>query len=170
MPVGANGKQTFLGDFGVMAVDDNANTRRLLKELLTAFGVNDLRLASDGGTALEMIKSKTPDLILCDWHMMPMDGIQFLRKLRHRLSGIKYQAPAIMLTAHTKPEVVKASMDAGANHFVAKPIVPANLLKRIQLVRKDKRVFVLEGDYYVLRDPVPTRPPAAKQMRSVWEV
>lgn len=142
-----------LAGVGIVAVDDNANTRRLLKELLLAFGTRDLRFAADGPTALEMINTKTPDLVLCDWHMEPMDGIAFLRHLRHKDSGGAARTPAIMLTAHTKPEVVKASMDAGANHFVAKPIVPANLLKRIQWVRTDKRIFLLEGDHYVLRDP-----------------
>ncbi|MEP0070210.1 response regulator [Pyruvatibacter sp.] len=142
-----------LAGVGIVAVDDNANTRRLLKELLLAFGTRDLRFAGDGATALEMINAKTPDLILCDWHMEPMDGIAFLRHLRHKDSGGAARTPAIMLTAHTKPEVVKASMDAGANHFVAKPIVPANLLKRIQWVRADKRIFLLDGDHYVLRDP-----------------
>lgn len=142
-----------LAGVGIVAVDDNANTRRLLKELLLAFGTRDLRFAADGATALEMINTKTPDLVLCDWHMEPMDGIALLRHLRHKDSGAAARTPAIMLTAHTKPEVVKASMDAGANHFVAKPIVPANLLKRIQWVRADKRIFLLEGDHYVLRDP-----------------
>ncbi len=142
-----------LAGVGIIAVDDNANTRRLLKELLLAFGARDLRIAGDGATALEMVNAKTPDLVLCDWQMEPMDGIAFLRHLRHKNSGAAARTPAIMLTAHTKPEVVKASMDAGANHFVAKPIVPANLLKRIQWVRADKRIFLLEGDHYVLRDP-----------------
>lgn len=142
-----------LSGVGIVAVDDNANTRRLLKELLLAFGARDLRIAGDGATALEMINTKTPDLVLCDWHMEPMDGIAFLRHLRHKDCGAAARTPAIMLTAHTKPEVVKASMDAGANHFVAKPIVPANLLKRIQWVRADKRIFLLDGDHYVLRDP-----------------
>lgn len=142
-----------LAGVGIVAVDDNANTRRLVKELLLAFGTRDLRIAGDGATALEMINAKTPDLVLCDWHMEPMDGIAFLRQLRHKDSGPAARTPAIMLTAHTKPEVVKASMDAGANHFVAKPIVPANLLKRIQWVRADKRIFLLQDDHYVLRDP-----------------
>jgi len=136
-----------------VAVDDNANTRRMLKELLLAFGAQDLRFAGDGATALEMIHTKAPDMVLCDWHMEPMDGIDLLCRLRHKDSGAAARTPAIMLTAHTKPEVVKASMDAGANHFVAKPIVPANLLKRIQWVRADKRIFLLEGDRYVLRNP-----------------
>ena len=145
--------QGVLSGIGIVAVDDNANTRRLIKELLLAFGAHDLRIAEDGETALQMVGAKTPDLILCDWHMEPMDGITFLRHLRHKNSGEAARTPAIMLTAHTKPEVVKASMEAGANHFVAKPIVPANLLKRIQWVRADKRIFLLKGDHFVLTDP-----------------
>ena len=172
---------TVLADLSIVAVDDNANTRRMLNELLLAFGAQDLRFAADGETALSMISLRTPDLVLCDWHMEPMDGIALLCQLRHRDSGAAARTPAIMLTAHTKPEVVKASMDAGANHFVAKPIVPANLLKRIQWVRSDKRIFVLEGDHYVLRTPgeVSSRRavPAASIIKTanggveeVWEV
>lgn len=173
-----------LSEVSFVAVDDNANTRRMLKELLLAFGARDLRFAGDGATALEMIHAKAPDMLLCDWHMEPMDGIDLLCRLRHRDSGPAARTPAIMLTAHTKPEVVKASMDAGANHFVAKPIVPANLLKRIQWVRADKRIFLLEGDRYVLRNPgdltpgrpaTPTMPvappiPASADADEVWEI
>jgi len=175
-----------LSGVGIVAVDDNANTRRLIKELLLAFGARDLRIAKDGETALQMISAKRPDLILCDWHMEPMDGISFLRHLRHKRSGEAARTPAIMLTAHTKPEVVKASMDAGANHFVAKPIVPANLLKRIQWVRADKRIFLLKGEHFVLTNPGDIEPasPAAQDVsgsrrsalapepaeESVWEI
>ena len=170
-----------LADVSIVAVDDNANTRRMLKELLLAFGARDLRFAADGETALSMIHGRTPDMVLCDWHMEPMDGIALLCQLRHKDSGLAARTPAIMLTAHTKPEVVKASMDAGANHFVAKPIVPANLLKRIQWVRSDERVFALEGDRYVLRSPAElaarqpvTQPSVAVQsaeaQEEVWEI
>lgn len=173
-----------LAEVSFVAVDDNANTRRMLRELLLAFGAQDLRFAADGATALEMVHTRTPDMVLCDWHMEPMDGIDLLCRLRHKDSGLAARTPAIMLTAHTKPEVVKASMDAGANHFVAKPIVPANLLKRIQWVRADKRIFLLEGDRYVLRNPgdctvahpaVPTSPAtppvsSGVEPEEVWEI
>lgn len=171
MPASKDQAKQILGDVSMVVIDDNANTLKLLRELLQAFGVDDLRLAADAQTGLEMVNFKAPDMILCDWHMVPMDGIAFLKRLRHRDNAAGCRVPAIMLTAHTKPEVVKASMDAGANHFVAKPIVPANLLKRIQWVSADPRVFVLEGDHYVLREaPAAVAAATASKAEEIWEI
>lgn len=142
-----------LAGLRVLVVDDNASTRRLVSEVLGAFGVADVRLAADGPGALDMVRTSPPDLILCDWHMAPMDGIAFLRALRKKDFGTGTTTPAIMLTAHTKPELVKAAMEAGANHFVAKPIVPAHLLKRILWVMDDPRRFEVSGDRFVLSRP-----------------
>lgn len=144
-----------LQGLSVMVVDDNASTRRMVSDVLGAFGVSDVRLASGGAEALEMIRHQPPGLALCDWHMVPMDGIAFLKSLRRKDFGHGSTTPAIMLTAHTKPELVKAAMEAGANHFVAKPIVPANLLKRILWVLEDRREFVCVGDRYVLVESKP---------------
>ncbi len=146
--------QSLLKRISCVVVDDNANTRRLLHDVLTAFGVNDIRLIGDGPTALESINLLPPDLILCDWNMRPMDGIEFLRRLRHH-DNKNAKIPAIMLTGHTKPELVKAAMDAGANHFVAKPIVPGTLLKRIVWALHDPRSYVVRGDHFVLEETVP---------------
>jgi len=180
MPPAKHQKPAILSGVSVLVVDDSTNARRLLKSLLMAFGVDgdDLWLAADGPSALTMLADKAPDLIICDWNMAPMDGIEFLRHLRHRDTPAA-RTPTIMLTAHTNPALVKASMEAGANHFVAKPIVPANLLKRIQWAREDKRIYLMEGDHYVLREPVAVIPPLpaalpparkAVKRRRVWEV
>jgi len=150
VPSDGAGTVRALTQMRIVAVDDNANMRRLIKDILFAVGIRDLRLAEDGPSALHMIETLVPDLILCDWHMAPMDGIAFLKCLRHRDNTASHHVPVIMLTAHTSPDIVRAAMEAGANHFVAKPLVPANLLKRMEWVRTDKRKFVLDGDRYVL--------------------
>lgn len=185
MPGMQNKTAGLLDGVRILAVDDSENTRRLLKKLLLAFGTDRIQLAADAQTALEMVALHAPDVVLCDWHMVPMDGIDFLKHLRHRDNVNGCRVPAIMLTAHTKPEVVRAAMEAGANHFVAKPIVPANLLKRIQWVRSDRRIYVLEGEHYVLRDPgevelkqtpslqsaAPMMPPETMgEPEEVWEI
>ena len=150
----------------VVLVDDAAGTRRLLSEVLKAFGVSEIDAAGDAYAALELISAKHPDLVLCDWHMPAMDGIAFLRTLRRKEFGQAGTVPVIMLTAHSQPELVQAAMDAGANHFVTKPIVPADLLSRIVWVLEDTRSFVLSGDRYVLAQRDGARPPH----RPVWLV
>lgn len=153
----------------VLVVDDNKRTRRLVGDVLHAFGIEDVRLAAAGPEALDMIRVLPPDLVLCDWNMTPMDGITFLKALRRKDFGRGARTPAIMITAHTRPDLVKAAMDAGANHFVAKPVVPGKLLKRILWVLADKRRFVLDRERYVLAAPGAPGPAAAgAPAESVW--
>ncbi|NBG95549.1 response regulator [Pyruvatibacter mobilis] len=180
MPSEQHRKAAILSGMRILVIDDSANARRLLKSLLMAFGVggDEVIMVGDAPSGLELLHTIEPDLIICDWNMQPMDGIQFLRTLRLRDTPGAC-TPTIMLTAHTNPELVKAAMEAGANHFVAKPVVPANLLKRIQWVRADKRVYLLEGDHYVLKDPGGIAPPPPNgpsrrarpgQGGTIWEV
>lgn len=175
MPSEQHRKAAILSGMRILVIDDSQNVRRLLKSLLMAFGVSgdDVVMVGDAPSGLEYLCTKEVDLIICDWNMEPMDGIQFLRILRQRNTP-GARTPTIMLTAHTNPELVKASMEAGANHFVAKPVVPANLLKRIQWVRADKRNYLLEGDHYVLKEPVSpnlnTGPGTPRRTRRIWEI
>jgi DNA-binding NtrC family response regulator len=102
----------------ILIVDDEANLRRTLAEILRARGYSILE-ADDGTTAVELLRDATPDLIFSDWKMRQMGGEKFLQHLRHepRLASI----PVIVITAFGSSHSAIEATRLGAYDFVTKP-------------------------------------------------
>lgn len=133
-------------DLDILLVDDSAHMRLLLQTILRAFGVKDVRHAADGRTGLAEIRAKAPSLIISDWEMAPMNGDEFLQKLRRADNAPFCFIPAIVLTAHSKPSLVRRAFESGASQFLVKPVTPRNLLHRIEWVLADTRPYEQVGD------------------------
>jgi len=91
-----------------------------------------------------------PDLVITDWRMEPVNGLQFLHSLRHRTMGELAGTAVVMISGHASTQRVKQAMLAGANQFLVKPVSPAALLARLEFVVRDARRFVLNGNHYVV--------------------
>ena len=117
----------------ILAVDDSTDILYLLNRRLQKWGAQ-VEMASSAKEALNEIKKKVFDLILCDIGMPEQDGLSFIRALRSKNFGPKSQIPAIALTAYARDEEVKAALDAGFEMHVAKPVSEAMLLDRILTV------------------------------------
>ncbi|HEY4642600.1 MAG TPA: response regulator [Thermoanaerobaculia bacterium] len=113
----------------ILVVDDNALNRALLEEELTHRGF-EVRMAAGGEEALELIALEPFDLILLDIMMPDVDGIQVLRKVRERWSGI--ELPVIMTTARADRRDIVNALESGANDYVTKPIDLPVLLARVR--------------------------------------
>ena len=113
----------------VMIVDDDAGMRQLVRRALEWMGFTQIYTANDGAEALPLALSQHPDLIIADYDMPTMHGLQFLKAVR--------QDPAlgktgfIMLSGVANDEVVRKATELGANAFIAKPVSPAKLKERI---------------------------------------
>jgi two-component system, chemotaxis family, chemotaxis protein CheY len=120
----------------ILVVDDFLTMRRIVINLLRQLGFANVTEAADGKLALEKVKTEKIDLIISDWNMPNMTGIDFLRQLRSEeaLKGI----PFIMVTAEGKKENVIAAVQAGVNNYIVKPFNAATL--------KEKMVKVI-GDF-----------------------
>ena len=103
----------------VLVVDDFKMTIRIVHNLLRQIGFSDLDEAANGAEALGKLRSKSYDLIISDWNMEPMTGIELLRAVR--ADRTLAQTPFIMITAESKTENVIAAKQAGANNFIVKP-------------------------------------------------
>lgn len=130
-----------------LIVDDNAHMRAIVAALLHALGVARARQASDGAEARAMLAEWRPDVIIVDQNMRPVSGTEFARALR-RECGPCYDAPIIMLTAHTERSIVEAARDAGIDEILAKPISARALMQRLNAVTHERRGFV-RTHYYV---------------------
>lgn len=120
-------------DINILIVDDNRHMRVLLREHLFAMGFKELMLASDGEEALNILKNQEVDLVIADYKMPKMDGIELLQTLRtgseEQLAKICY----IILTGHADRDNVIQAKGAGVNGFLVKPISIRALAE--QLVR-----------------------------------
>jgi len=118
-----------LEDFTVLVVDDGEITRRMMVGLVRALGFHKVLSAGDGAEALEMLAAdhNQVDLILCDWLMPNVDGLQVLSKLRRMAGHPKF----IMVTAVDNLEAAMLAKANGADGYLIKPVTRAGLQKVI---------------------------------------
>jgi PAS domain S-box-containing protein len=124
----------------VLIVEDEPDFQALLRTILTREGYQ-VEVAPDGPTALELVQSSTPDLVLLDWVLPGMDGISVCRNLR-RISNI----PIMIVTSKTAQEDLIAALDAGADDYVTKPFHGDELLARIRALLRRSEIWVLERE------------------------
>lgn len=116
----------------VLVVDDYATMRRIIRNLLTQIGFSDIEEAADGSEALTKLRAGGFGLVISDWNMEPMTGLQLLKEVRAdaRLKTV----PFIMVTAESKTENVVAAKEAGVNNYIVKPFNADTLKKKIESV------------------------------------
>jgi two-component system phosphate regulon response regulator PhoB len=121
----------------ILIADDEPNLRLLIQTTLEAPDTT-LYLAATGAAALDEARRCSPDLILLDWMMPEVSGIDVLRELR-RDSGLP-RIPVIMLTAKGQEPDRQTALDAGADAFLVKPFSPLELLQKVQeVLHRDSR-------------------------------
>ena len=120
----------------VLVIEDEANTRLLIKRLLLQIGIISVLEAGDGKAGLDEAMRTRPTIILCDVHMEPVDGRQFLKTLR----GLKVRdlatTPVIFLTADAQTDTVLFAKEHHANGYLVKPVSLTDLKTRIDAVLK----------------------------------
>ena len=116
----------------VLVVDDYKSMIRIVRGLLNQLGFQNVDEAMDGPTALSLIRSKDYGLVLSDWNMQPMTGLELLKEVR---AEARTQAlPFVMVTAEAKAENVVAARQAGVNNYVIKPFTLAVLKHKLTTV------------------------------------
>jgi two-component system, chemotaxis family, chemotaxis protein CheY len=132
----------------VLVVDDNAHMRSILKELLRAVGVKTIKEAEDPVEAFEFIKTSQVDLVLLDYAMPIIDGVEFTNMVRTGVDSPNPFLPIVMITGHSERSRVNAARDCGVNEFLVKPVTAKSLLERIQNVVNHPRSFVKSPTYF----------------------
>lgn len=119
----------------ILVVDDFQTMRRIIINLLRQLGFTNVVEAQDGRIALEKVKDDKIDLVISDWNMPNMTGLEFLKELR---ASEEYKSlPFIMVTAEGKKENVIAAVQAGVNNYVVKPFNAATLKEKLTKVIGD---------------------------------
>lgn len=116
----------------ILVVDDFSTMRRIIKNLLRDLGFNNTSEADDGTTALPMLQNGPFDLLITDWNMPGMQGIDLLRAVRAdpHLRAL----PVLMVTAEAKREQIVEAAQAGVNGYIVKPFTAQTLKEKIDKV------------------------------------
>ena len=123
-------------DVTVLIVEDEATTRAGIRSQLRQIGIRTIVEAADGKAGLAEVARTRPTLVLCDVHMQPMDGRQFLKLVRTVKVDWVRNIPIVFLTADTKAETVAFAKEYQVNGYLVKPVLLADLKARIDAVLK----------------------------------
>lgn len=119
----------------VLIVDDYKTMLRIIRNLLRQLGFVNIDEATDGSMALQMLRNGNYGMVISDWNMEPMTGLQLLREVRSddHLKAL----PFIMVTAESKSENVVAAKQAGVSNYIVKPFNAETLKSKIVSVLGD---------------------------------
>ena len=116
----------------IMVVDDMSTSRGLITQALDAFGIRNVSSASDGPTALAALERAPVHLVVSDFNMPGMDGLQLLRALRQKPQTAR--TGFLLITGKADREIVETGRKLGMNNFIKKPFQPAELKNAIEAV------------------------------------
>ena len=117
----------------ILIVDDYKTMLRIIRNLLKQVGFNNVDEAMDGTEALEKMKKTEYALVISDWNMEPMTGLELLKKVRAGEVGNK-DVPFIMITAESKTENVIEAKKSGVSNYIIKPFNANTLKTKMQSV------------------------------------
>jgi two-component system, chemotaxis family, chemotaxis protein CheY len=113
----------------ILVVDDFSTMRRIIKNILKQLGYNEICEAENGLAALEILKTENIDLIISDWNMPQMSGIEFLKAVRG--SDAWKNKPFLMVTAEGKKEQVLEAVKHKVTNYIVKPFTAETLLEKL---------------------------------------
>lgn len=118
-----------LNSLNFLVVDDFSTMRRIVKDVLHEIGYANVQEAEDGSSALPMLQAGQFDVLITDWNMPGMPGLELLKAVRSdpKLKGM----PVLMLTAEAKREQIVEAAQAGVNGYLVKPFTPATLKEKL---------------------------------------
>ena len=113
----------------VLLVEDSTPLRGIIRQMLTNLGYDDIAEAADGEEAWQQLSAEPFDLLLTDWNMPNMSGLELLQKVRQtqRFDSL----PVVMLTTRSNAQDIISAMKAGINNYVVKPCKPSDLKEKI---------------------------------------
>jgi two-component system, chemotaxis family, chemotaxis protein CheY len=124
-----------------LLIDDSAHMRTVVRALLQGFGAREIYEADDGATGLEACVHFMPDIVLTDWVMPNLDGLELTRVIRQPAINADPYVPIIMLSSHTGQARVDKAYDAGVTQFLTKPISARALYEAILTVVANPSAF-----------------------------
>ncbi len=124
----------------IVIVDDMKSTRMVLKHTLEQAGYTDIRLAVNGMDALRSIVKKPADVMIVDWQMPKMDGLELTRTIRRREQRYSNYTSILLLTGNDEKKALKQAFHDGVDDYLSKPFKPYELLSRVHSAGRVSRL------------------------------
>lgn len=137
-----------LEDINFLVAEDNIYARRVLRGVLIALGARKIQEFEDGPTAFEAFLTKKYDVVILDWDMPMLDGVEVTRMLRQPTISPNPYVPIILVTGFTEKKRIEIARDAGVTEVVAKPFSTRTLYEKIVSVIAHPRPFVKTKNYF----------------------
>ena len=115
-----------------LVLDDSGTMRRIIVNTLKRIGITDIVEAENGKEGLEKYEQSKPDLILTDWNMPEMNGLELVKKVR--ADSRFTELPIIMVTTEGGKSEVIVALKAGVNNYIVKPFTPQILKEKLAAV------------------------------------
>ncbi len=147
-PVRLAMSDAYLAKLRFLVVEDNPFMRTIIRRVLGTLNVGEVREANNGAEGLTVMQTYEPDIIIVDWEMEPVDGIEFIRMVRTGSDSQNPFVPIIMVTAHSERARVITAREAGVTEFVVKPMSAKTLYDRIEAVIERPRRFVRTKTFF----------------------
>jgi two-component system chemotaxis response regulator CheY len=124
----------YKSDLTLLVADDHSLTRSMIKAILRGVGFENITQAENGVEALHEITTSKIDIVICDWNMPKVNGLEVLRQVR---ADARFKdLPFLMLTAEAYRENIVAAAQAGVSTYVVKPFTADVLLSKLEDVLK----------------------------------
>ncbi len=131
----------------VLIADDDRRIALIVRQVLESLGFKEIVVACDGSQALKFLQTNKIDMVITDWQMSPMDGINLVKFLRTSDVSPNRFMPIIMLTGNAEREHVEKARDIGVTEFVVKPFSAKTLCSRIALLIDNPRSFIFSKQF-----------------------
>ncbi len=132
----------------VLVVEDTAPMLKLVVSVLDTLGVGRIHTAVDGEEAYETFRKENPDIVVADWHMVPVSGIELVDTIRTSHDSPNKTVPIIMMTGYSALPRVSEARDRGVTEFLVKPFSANDLARRIAYVINQPRDFIDSPEYF----------------------
>ena len=135
------------GDLNVLLVEDNAEMMKIIVKALECFGITRVWTARDGEEGFSIFLKQNPDLVITDWQMDPIDGLEMCRWIRRNRLSPNRMVPIIMLSGYSALPRVAEARDIGITEFMIKPFKAEEMARKIMHVIDKPRDFVEARDF-----------------------
>jgi two-component system chemotaxis response regulator CheY len=119
-------------DMKILVVDDMSTMRRIEKNILKELGFSNIEEAENGSEALTKLRANPCDLVVSDWNMPVMSGIELLRNIRAD-AGLKH-IPVLMVTAEAQKENLVEAIQAGVSNYIVKPFTADTIKQKLEKI------------------------------------
>ena len=131
----------------ILVAEDNRAISSILKNVLEELGFGTITMATDGDKAFNAYCEGKHDIILSDWEMEPVTGIDFLKKGRRSSLSPDPTVPFVFITGYAAPKRVIEARDKGMTEFIVKPFTVDQLAKRLSFIVNKPRDFIDEESF-----------------------